>query len=95
MTKSNIFLTISHRKQTVCLMWAFFWNARISSTVYKRESLNMPSAKTIMRGKITKELKCKRIEVMVTIDNLMFWKGDHEEYNAFKHLLPHKIHPEC
>lgn len=32
----------------------------------------MPSAETIMQGKITKELKCKRIEVMVTIDNLMF-----------------------
>jgi len=48
-----------------------------------------------MQGRITKgELKCRCIEGRDKNWDLMFWKSDHEEYNAFRQLLLYKTHPE-
>lgn len=39
-------------------------------------------------------LKCKCIGSHGKNWYLVFWKGDPEEYNPFKHLLLYKLHPE-
>lgn len=79
-------------KPTACLEW------KLSSEIglYVLQFLRGVSkcAKCWDGNERKNYLKCSCIEGHNKNWDLMFWKSDHEEYNAFRQLLLYKTHPE-